>query len=90
MKDEQIKKIVKRKYGEIAKGSFSCCSADEENIAKMIGYTDKDIDNFSDANLGLGCGNPTAFGKIKNGDVVLDLGSGAGFDCFIAAKKLVI
>ena len=88
MKDEQIKKIVKRKYGEIAKGSCSCCSADEENIAKMIGYTDKDIDNFSDANLGLGCGNPTAFGKIKNGDVVLDLGSGAGFDCFIAAKKV--
>ncbi|GAG82619.1 unnamed protein product, partial [marine sediment metagenome] len=53
-----------------------------------IGYSDDEINNFSDANLGLGCGNPTAFGEIRNGDVVLDLGSGAGFDCFIAAKKV--
>ena len=41
-----------------------------------------------EANLGLGCGNPTAFSKIREGDIVLDLGSGAGFDCFLAAKKV--
>jgi ArsR family transcriptional regulator len=79
--------------GEIAEESCgcnarSCCSIDEKDIAKMIGYSDNEIEDFSEANLGLGCGNPTAFGEIKNGDVVLDLGSGAGFDCFIAAKKV--
>ena len=93
MKDEKIKKIVKKKYGEIAQNTCGCnnspcCSLNDQNIAKSIGYSDDEINNFSDANLGLGCGNPTAFGEIKNGDVVLDLGSGAGFDCFIAAKKV--
>ncbi len=93
MKDEKIKKIVKKKYGEIAQNTCGCnnspcCSLNDQNIAKSIGYSDDEINNFSDANLGLGCGNPTAFGEIRNGDVVLDLGSGAGFDCFIAAKKV--
>jgi len=53
----------------------------------MIGYTSDDIKSVPDANLGLGCGNPTGQSKIKPGDTVLDLGSGAGFDCFLAAKK---
>ena len=93
MKEEKIKKIVKNKYGEIAKESSSCCSnsfnnLDNNDLAESIGYSGEEINNFSDANLGLGCGNPTSFGYIKNGDVVLDLGSGAGFDCFIAAKKV--
>jgi len=93
MKDEKIKKIVKKKYGEIAKKSSdgsasSCCSSNNQDIAKSIGYSEDEIATFSDSNLGLGCGNPIAFGEIKNGDVVLDLGSGAGFDCFIAAKKV--
>jgi ArsR family transcriptional regulator len=93
MKEEKIKKIVKNKYSEIAKESSSCCSNSCSNlnnadIAKSIGYSGEEIKNFSDSNLGLGCGNPTSFGNIKNGDVVLDLGSGAGFDCFIAAKKV--
>ena len=93
MKDEKIKKIVKKKYGEIAQKSSgcsasSCCSSTNQDIAKSIGYTEDEINNFSGSNLGLGCGNPIAFGEIKNGDVVLDLGSGAGFDCFIAAKKV--
>jgi ArsR family transcriptional regulator len=93
MKDEKIKRIVKKKYSEIAQKSCncnpnSCCSIEEEDIAKLIGYSDDEINNFSDANLGLGCGNPVAFGEIKKGDIVLDLGSGAGFDCFIAARKV--
>jgi len=57
-------------------------------MAKSIGYSDQDIARAGEANLGLGCGNPTALGEIKEGDVVLDLGSGAGFDCFLAARKV--
>ena len=53
-----------------------------------MGYCDEEINAVPDANLGLGCGNPTAIGKIKEGDVVLDLGSGAGFDAFLSAKKV--
>lgn len=93
MKNEKIKKIVKRKYDEIAKKSTgsttcSCCSSYEADIAKSIGYSEKEINDYSDSNLGLGCGNPTALGEIKPGDIVLDLGSGAGLDCFLAAKKV--
>ena len=88
MKD--VKKIVKKSYGEIAKGkSCSCCGRQNEvDIAKSIGYSDEEIDTVSEANLGLGCGNPTAFADIKEGDTVLDLGSGAGFDAFLALKKV--
>jgi ArsR family transcriptional regulator len=93
MKNEKIKKIVKRKYDDIAKKSSegstcSCCSSYEVDIAKSIGYSEDEINNYSESNLGLGCGNPTALGEIKSGDVVLDLGSGAGLDCFLAAKKV--
>lgn len=94
MKKDKIKQIVKKHYSKIAAGS-SCCSscrcdsgADNEQIAKSIGYSDKEIKSVSDANLGLGCGNPTGMGEIKDGEIVLDLGSGAGFDCFLAAKKV--
>jgi SAM-dependent methyltransferase len=92
MKD--IKKIVKKHYGNIAENSGSCCSScgcgesSNEQIAKSIGYSDKEISSAGKANLGLGCGNPTAMANIKKGDIVLDLGSGAGFDCFLAAKKV--
>lgn len=93
MKDEKIKQIVKDSYAEIAKQSKCSCSCnqknfDNEELAKSIGYSDKEINVASDANLGLGCGNPTALGEIKAGMTVLDLGSGAGFDCFLAAKKV--
>jgi len=93
---ENIKQIVKKHYGEIAvKNGSGCCSSScccgdgitNEQIAKSIGYSDKEIEAASEANLGLGCGNPTGMGNIREGDVVLDLGSGAGFDCFLAAKK---
>lgn len=92
MKKREIKKIVKESYGKIA-DSGCCCSCgcngmDKENISKSIGYSDQDIKSHPEANLGLGCGNPTALGEIKKGMVVLDLGSGAGFDCFLAAKKV--
>jgi ubiquinone/menaquinone biosynthesis C-methylase UbiE len=59
-----------------------------EKISKNIGYSEEEINTVPEANLGLGCGNPTAFSSIKEGDVVLDLGSGAGFDCFLVSKKV--
>lgn len=93
-KPEEIKKVVKDKYGEIARSGSGCgCTCggrnkSNEQIAESIGYSAEEIKSVSDANLGLGCGNPVAMGKIKEGDTVLDLGSGAGFDCFLAAQKV--
>jgi arsenite methyltransferase len=89
-KPEEIKKIVKEKYKEIATTNSGCgCSCkNSQNIAKEIGYSDEDIKMGEGANLGLGCGNPVAISKIKEGDTVLDLGCGAGFDCFLASKKV--
>jgi len=97
MKKDNIKQIVKKHYGKIAnQNGTGCCSnscgcddeTTNEQIAKSIGYSDQEIGTVSESNLGLGCGNPTGMGNIKEGDVVLDLGSGAGFDCFLAAKKV--
>ncbi len=93
MKPEEIKKTVKEGYSNIAKNSCGCCNcgcskSTKEQIAKSIGYSNSEINNFSEANLGLGCGNPVALSEIKEGDVVLDLGSGAGFDAFLAARKV--
>jgi len=89
MKEKDIKKIVKKSYSEIAKKSCTCCNSQNEvDISKSIGYSDEEINTVSDANLGLGCGNPVALANIRKGDIVLDLGSGAGFDSFLAAKKV--
>ncbi|OGG39301.1 arsenite S-adenosylmethyltransferase [Candidatus Jorgensenbacteria bacterium GWC1_48_12] len=89
-KAKKIKQIVKEKYKEIARGGACCgcgckCSQD---ISKSIGYSEEELKTAGGTNLGLGCGNPTGFGEIKEGDTVLDLGSGAGMDCFLAAKKV--
>lgn len=98
MDKKDITKIIQEKYGSIAKtdnssccgSNASCCgsSLKNEDISKSIGYTFGEISLVPDANLGLGCGNPLAFVNIKEGDVVLDLGCGAGFDSFIAAQKV--
>lgn len=90
MKEKKIKKIVKDSYSEIAKEeSCSCCGLQSDvDLAKSIGYSDEEIAMAAEANLGLGCGNPVALSNIQEGDVVLDLGSGAGFDAFLAAKKV--
>ena len=88
--DKKIKQIVKDKYKEIAVSGSSCgcgCSS-AKSISKSIGYSEEELKIVGEANLGLGCGNPLAFGKIKEGDVVLDLGSGAGIDAILAAKKV--
>jgi len=97
MKEEKIKKIVRKRYAKVAKtngscaaSSVSCCSAPtDEQVSKMIGYSEDEMSQVPEgANLGLGCGNPTALASLKMGERVLDLGSGAGFDCFLAAKKV--
>lgn len=90
MKEKNVKKIVKESYSEIARkqGCGCCDNFDEKDIARSIGYSESEISSASEANLGLGCGNPIALANIKEGDVVLDLGSGAGFDSFLAAKKV--
>ncbi len=92
MKKSEIRKIVKESYGKIAETgcgcSCGCADMDNEQIAKSLGYSEHEIKIVPDANLGLGCGNPTGLGEITKGMVVLDLGSGAGFDCFLAAKKV--
>lgn len=98
MNDEDIKKIVREKYGKIARRVTSCCgpvnsccegAGASRAISKNIGYTEKEIAAAPEgSNLGLGCGNPLAFASLKEGDTLLDLGSGAGFDCFIASPRV--
>ena len=86
----EVKKIVKDKYSQIAaQQTASCgCSCKTKNeVSEEIGYTKEQLESVGEANLGLGCGNPTAFSNIKPGDTVIDLGSGAGIDCFLASKK---
>lgn len=98
MDSKEIKDIVKERYGKIAKQGTSCCGLTTSRcgspdlvqvISKEIGYSGEELKAVPDgANLGLGCGNPLALSSIREGDTVLDLGSGAGFDCFLAAAKV--
>lgn len=86
-------KIVREAYGKIAQGREGCgcgtCGPDAKEFAKSIGYSEGELAVIPDeANLALSCGNPTALASLKEGEVVLDLGSGAGFDCFLAASKV--
>ena len=98
MKEAEIKKAVRENYAGIARNEGSCCapasscccgSNPAQTISKSIGYSDEEMGSVPDgANLGLGCGNPTALASLAAGETVLDLGSGAGFDCFLAANKV--
>ena len=96
--DIPVKKAVRNGYAKIATGG-SCCSGPvtnccgQENLAEeissSIGYSRDDMDKVPEgSNLGLGCGTPIALASLKKGEIVLDLGSGAGFDCFLAADKV--
>src|SRR5450432_2754349 len=92
---EEIKEMVKEKYGEIAaqdkdQNLSSCCGASccSDEVYNIMSDDFTSIEGYNpDADLGLGCGLPTQFAKIKKGDVVIDLGSGAGNDCFIARSE---
>lgn len=93
-----VREGVRRRYGAVAVGAGSCCGPSSggsgccgsaAQIGEANGYS---IDQLSivpeGSNLGLGCGNPTAIGSLQPGETVLDLGSGAGFDCFLAARAV--
>jgi arsenite methyltransferase len=98
------RRIVRDRYADIATESSSCCGDDQntsccsesetdpanpDEQSRTIGYSERQISEVeSGANLGLGCGNPTALADLQKGDTVLDLGSGAGFDCFLAAREV--
>ena len=98
---DEIRQSVRSRYGEIAKQKTSgcgcstvssCCGAAPgsiEKISQAFGYTKEQLDSAPEgANMGLGCGNPQAIASLKEGETVLDLGSGGGFDCFLAAKSV--
>ncbi len=96
-KSEEIKKIVKDGYAKAVTQKTSCCSTNSccggidqaKEVSKSVGYSDSEMNAVPEgANLGFGCGNPVALASLKEGDVVLDLGSGAGFDAFLAAKRV--
>ncbi|MGV8174853.1 MAG: arsenite methyltransferase [Methanothrix sp.] len=95
MKDQEIKDAVRVGYSRVAKSGSSCCSsgccgsAKPQQISRKIGYTEEQMETVPEgSNLGLGCGNPVALAALKEGDTVLDLGSGAGFDCFLASRAV--
>lgn len=96
-KVDEIKKIVREGYAKALSQKNSCCSSSSccggvtqaEDISKKVGYSDSELNAVPEgANLGFGCGNPVALASLKEGDVVLDLGSGAGFDAFLSAQRV--
>jgi SAM-dependent methyltransferase len=93
MKADAVRATVREHYGNIARGTNTgcapgCCSA-TGTAAAALGYTADQTEAIPDgADLGLGCGNPTAIASLRDGETVLDLGAGGGFDCFIAAHQV--
>jgi arsenite methyltransferase len=90
----ELKEFVKKRYGDIAQGVAGCgslcgCVENAENLAISFGYTPEDLSKLPPGtNLGLSCGNPQALAALRPTEIVLDLGSGAGFDALLAARKV--
>lgn len=84
-----VEKIVQSKYGNVAKAGLSSDLAGVKAIAEAFGYSPEELASIpSESNMGLSCGNPTAFASIREGETVVDLGSGGGLDVFLSAQKV--
>ena len=98
MPDASLKTVVRDRYARAASEESGCCEPSccgdtdfktTDDISKSVGYTEEELALLPDsANLGLGCGNPTALASLEEGQTVLDLGSGAGIDCFLASERV--
>jgi SAM-dependent methyltransferase len=91
MREEQIKNLVRSRYAAVAIGNAGCCGPAKtpQEASCDMGYSKAELASVPEgANLGLGCGNPQAIAAIEPGEIVVDLGSGAGFDCFLAARQV--
>jgi hypothetical protein len=96
--NDSVRQAVREQYGRVAAGAAGCgagqgcCDApmaDASTVSQRLGYTAEDVSSApSGANMGLGCGNPQAIANLKSGETALDLGSGGGFDCFLAARQV--
>lgn len=90
--NDQVRAQVRTAYARVAQGADGCavgCCGTQGSGSLAMGYTNEELASVPEgADLGLGCGNPQAIAELRSGEVVLDLGSGAGFDCFLAAKRV--
>ena len=93
--EKELKDLVKENYSKVVKNedsccnSSSCCGNDNNDIVEKMDYSQEEINSiFNEANYGLGCGNPGSIANLKKGEVVLDLGCGAGFDAFLASRQV--
>ena len=95
---DQVREAVRRRYAKVATEDTGCCepsccgdtdATSAQELGRQIGYSEEELQELPpEANLGLGCGNPTAIASLQEGETVLDLGSGAGIDCFLAARQV--
>lgn len=100
LKNDEIRQAVRQQYGRVAEqggasggcGTACCSTMTTTSVAALsqgLGYTTEEVGAVPQgANMGLGCGNPQAIAALQSGEVVLDLGSGGGFDCFLAARQV--
>ena len=89
---DEVRQAVRQLYSRSAEAGCcgtTCCSGSSPELSQQMGYSQEEMQAVPEgANLGLGCGNPQAIAALQPGEVVLDLGSGAGFDCFLAARQV--